>query len=86
MKEISVRELHARTGHWLREAAHYGEIQITSNGKRIAKLTPSAPLREVPYFARRKELPAFKKATAEKKFMGGTELTKALSEDREDRY
>jgi len=86
MKEISVRELHARTGHWLREAAHHGEIQVTSNGKRIAKITPSSPSRGVPYFARRKELPGFKKATAEKKFMGGTDLTKALSEDREDRY
>jgi prevent-host-death family protein len=86
MKEISVRELHARTGHWLREVRQHGEIQVTSNGKRVAKIIPSEPLQEVPYFARRKELPAFKKATADKKFVGATELTRALSEDREDRY
>jgi prevent-host-death family protein len=86
MKEISIRELHARTGHWLREAATYGEIQVTNNGERIAKIVPSAPRQRIPYFARRQETTAFKKATLENKFIGGTELTKAVSEDREDRY
>ena len=86
MKEITIRELHARTGHWLREAAQHGEIQVTSNGRRIAKILPSSTEEGIPYFTRRKELPAFKKATREKRFVGGTELTKALSEDREDRY
>jgi two-component system sensor histidine kinase SenX3 len=32
MKTISIRELHAKTGGWVRQAVHYGEIAVTDHG------------------------------------------------------
>ena len=62
--QISIRDLHARTGHFVRKA---GEVSIivTDNGKPVAEITPveAGRVKEdaVPYFARRKLLPGFKK-------------------------
>lgn len=38
MKAISIRELHARTGHWVRHAAANGGLTVTDNGTPIATL------------------------------------------------
>lgn len=85
MKEISVRELHSRTGHWLREVAKYGEIRVTNNGTPIAKLVPSTPALEVPYFARRKKSAAFERLERRGKLRGGRDATIGITEEREDR-
>ena len=85
MKEISVRELHARTGHWLREVAQYGEIHVTDNGKPLAKILPNSPVQEVPYFARRKRTAAFERLERTGRLEGGRDSTIGISEDREDR-
>lgn len=85
MKEISIRELHARTGYWLREVAQYGEIRVTDNGKPIAKLLPNPPIEEVPYFARRKKTAAFERLERSGRLRGGRDATIGISEDREDR-
>ncbi len=38
MKTISIRELHERTGHWVRTAHREGAITVTDRGRRIAVL------------------------------------------------
>lgn len=38
MKTISIRELHAKTGHWVRHAASRGPVVVTDRGRRVAAL------------------------------------------------
>jgi antitoxin (DNA-binding transcriptional repressor) of toxin-antitoxin stability system len=42
MKTISIRELHHKTGEWVRSAARFGEIHVSERGKTIAKIVPQA--------------------------------------------
>lgn len=62
--QISVRQLHARTGHYLRKAA-VSPVIVTDNGKPLAEIRGAIPDqaggREVPYFSRRQFRPGFKK-------------------------
>ncbi len=83
MKTISIRELHSKTGEYVRKAARLGEIYITDHGRTIARIVPEAEKPEVPYFARRKLSPGFKAIMH--KLKGGTDSTILISEDREDR-
>lgn len=84
MKSISIRELHEKTGRYVRKVSEVGEIYITDHGKRVAKIVPEQEIPEVPYFARRKLTPKFKAIMH--KLKGGTDSTILISEDREDRY
>ncbi len=85
MKTVSIRELHERTGEYVRQVAKSGEIYVTDRGRTVARLLPEHDAAEVPYFARRKLTPAFRKLMASGKLQGGTDSTRAISEDREDR-
>src|SRR5215475_4206228 len=38
MKTISIRELHLKTGRWVRHAASRGPIVVTDRGRRVAAL------------------------------------------------
>ena len=40
MKTISIRELHLKTGQWVRHAASRGPIVVTDRGRRVASLQP----------------------------------------------
>ena len=40
MKTISIRELHLKTGQWVRHAASRGPIVVTDRGRRVAALHP----------------------------------------------
>jgi antitoxin (DNA-binding transcriptional repressor) of toxin-antitoxin stability system len=84
MKVISIRELHERTGQWVRLVRRHGEIVVTDRGEAVARLTPEAPRQEAPYFARRVWSPAFRRLAASGKLARGTDSTVAISEDRED--
>lgn len=44
--EIPIRELHARTGHFVRLAARHNEIVVTERGKPAARLSPLVPTAE----------------------------------------
>jgi prevent-host-death family protein len=81
MKTISIRELHEKTGKYVRKVAEAGEIYITDRGKTVAKLVSQPPEHEVPYFARRKLNPEFKAIMD--KLKGGTDSTIIISEDRD---
>jgi prevent-host-death family protein len=80
MKTISIRELHARTGAWVREAERAGEIAITDRGRVVARILPAAGLGSVPYFARRRLLPEYQ--AFEGTLGGGTDSTDIVSDDR----
>lgn len=43
MKTISIRELHLKTGRWVRAAASRGPIVVTDRGRRVAALQPLDP-------------------------------------------
>jgi len=85
MKIISIRELHEKTGQWVRLARRHGEILVTDRGAAVARLSPESPRMEVPYFARRVLLPAFRRMAASGRPSSGTDSTAAISEDRNDR-
>jgi prevent-host-death family protein len=87
MKTISIRELHARTGELVRQAARHGEIRVTDSGRVVAKIVPETERAEVPYFARRRYVSSRIKKLIETGLLGGggTDSTVAISEDREDR-
>jgi prevent-host-death family protein len=84
MKTITIRELHTKTGEWVREAARHGHILVTDNGRTIAKIVPETGDAAAPYFARRKASVAFRKLDASGKTGRGTDVTQLISRDRED--
>jgi antitoxin (DNA-binding transcriptional repressor) of toxin-antitoxin stability system len=86
MKTVTIRELHSRTGQLVREAAQHGEIRVTDSGQVIAKIVPESEPAEVPYFARRKMSPAFRRLYLNGRLgAAGTDVTQLISNDREDR-
>jgi prevent-host-death family protein len=40
MKSVTIRELHLRTGLWVRHAATHGPVIVTDRGRRVAALQP----------------------------------------------
>jgi len=86
MKTISIAELHERTGEYVRQAAESGGIYVTDRGRTVAKIVPEPKGSGVPYFARRKLTPAFRRLMESGKLRGGRNSTETISEDREDRY
>ena len=81
VKTISIRQLHDKTGEWVRKAAKLGEIHVSERGRTIAKIIPQAPAHEVPYFARRKLSRRFRAIM--EKLEGGADSTQIISEDRD---
>ena len=85
MKTITIRQLHERTGEYIRKAAEAGEIYVTYRGKTVARIVPEHGDIKTPYFARRKLTPAFRKLMKGGKLRGGTDATQIVSEDRDRR-
>ncbi len=84
MKTISIRQLHEKTGQWVRLVHRHGEIVVTDRGQAIARITPEAAGPERPYFARRVLLPAFRRLATTGKLSRGTDSTLAISDDRDE--
>ena len=83
MKTISIRDLHEKTGEWVRRAEQQGEILVTDRGRIVAKILPESVQRDTPYFSRRKISPAFRRLMHRGKLSGGTDLTQIISGDRD---
>ena len=83
MKKISIRDLHEKTGEYVRSAAEADEIYVTDRGRTVAKIVPQQELPEVPYFARRRLTPGFRKLMKSGKLRGGTDSTQIVSEERD---
>ena len=91
--QISIRDLHARTGHFVRKAAS-APIVVTDNGKAVAEISPISPdtvrIRRSSgksYWASRQVHPAFRKlmeSGALKPKPRGKPLDEILDEIRAD--
>lgn len=80
MKTISIRELHEKTGEWVRLAEAHEQIIITERGRPVAALAPFRTVAKANRFRGRKLLPAYKKLSG--KLSGGTDSGTILSEER----
>ncbi len=81
MRKISIRELHDETGRWVREAARVDELVVTERGRPIATIVPyREPPNGNPFRARRLR-PGY--AALLGRLRGGTDSTRAVSEDRD---
>jgi prevent-host-death family protein len=82
--EIPIRELHARTGHFVRKAAENMRVVITDNGKPIAQIQPLPEHAKgetgSPKWKNRKLVPGYA-AIMNKRFPGDS--TRFISEDRD---
>lgn len=54
MKTISIRDLHEKTGEWVRRSVTLGPITVTDHGKAIAQIVPMAAQTAINPFANRK--------------------------------
>lgn len=83
MKTISIKELHDKTGHWLRRVKAEGEVVVTERGSPVARmLPPAAPLAGNP-FAKRKLLRGV--ARIMQRPIDGPDSTAVISEMRDGR-
>jgi prevent-host-death family protein len=80
MKEISIRELHRRTGAWVREARKYGSILIRDRSRPVAKLIPIDEEPAVNVFENWR--PRKKFAAALDRPVGGTPVEEIIGQDR----
>lgn len=80
MKSVSIRELHTRTGHYVRAAA-LSPIEVTDRGRTVARLVPATELPRAVRFSERKLLPGFRRLL--EKPMGGTDSSEIISQDRD---
>ena len=81
MKEISIRELHRRTGAWVREARKYGAILIRDRRTPVAKLVPVNEEPALNVFENWK--PRKKFAAALDRPVGGTLVEELIGQDRD---
>jgi prevent-host-death family protein len=61
MKEISVRDLHLKTGDWVRKVSIERRIVISERGVPVATLIPFEPAHKATPFAKRRLLQEFVK-------------------------
>ena len=84
--QVSVRELHARTGHYIRKAAARQRVIVTDHGKAVAEIQPlvrESGAEDNP-FKRRVLLPGFAKLM--NRSMGGADSTQIVSEGRDREF
>ena len=80
MKEISIRELHRRTGAWVRSTHKHGPILIRDRNTPVARLVPvtGEPPRNLFEFWK----PLKKFAAALERPVGGTPVEDIIGQDR----
>jgi len=83
MKTISIRELHEKTGEWIRQAERHGEILVTDRGRTIARILAHTGQGGQPYFSRRTMLPPFRRLLDRGRLRGGADSTPGISADRD---
>jgi antitoxin (DNA-binding transcriptional repressor) of toxin-antitoxin stability system len=81
MKTISIRELHERTGAWVRKAVELGAIIVAERGKPLARLEPVPDVRSANPFRARRVRPGY--ARLRGKLGRATDSTAMISEDRD---
>lgn len=87
---ISIRELHAHTGHYVRKATEDRRVVITDHGKAVAELVPSGSgfTNGVNPWTTRELRPEFDRAMRRGAFRprpGDRDIMNLISDDREGR-
>jgi antitoxin (DNA-binding transcriptional repressor) of toxin-antitoxin stability system len=83
MKTISIRELHLKTGTWVKRAGELGSIIVTERGRPVARLEALVEGRRKNRFLTRSLRPGYKRLMG--KLTGGTDSVGLVSEDRDGR-
>ena len=81
MKSISIRELHEKTGQWLRKSEEVGSITVTDRGKAIARIVPVDAPSETNLFSVRKLRRGYARMLGS--LNRGKDSTTSVSEDRD---
>lgn len=81
MKSISIRELHEKTGDWVRRSGKLGAIIVTDRGKAVAQIVPVEAASSINPFAARKLRRGYARLLG--KLKGGTDSAQSVSEDRD---
>jgi prevent-host-death family protein len=80
MKSISIRELHEKTGDWVRSSNEHGVIIVTDRGKANARIVPVEALSVTNPFTARKLRRGY--AHLMGNLNKGTDSTDSVSKDR----
>ena len=83
MKSISIKDLHDKTGHWLRRVKAEGELIVTERGTPVARMLPPAKVSAGNPFARRKLLRGI--AALMQRPIGGPDSAEIVSSMRDGR-
>jgi len=83
MKTVSIKELHEKTGEWLRRVRVEGEVIVTDRGTPIARMLPPARETQASPFAKRKLLRGV--ARLIERPLGGPESAEVIATMRDDR-
>ena len=83
MKTISIKELHDKTGHWLRQVRAQGEVIVTERGTPVVRMLPPAKGAAGNPFARRKLLRGV--AAIMRRPLGGPDSAEIISSMRDGR-
>jgi prevent-host-death family protein len=78
MKEISIRDLHLKTGDWVRKVSSEQRIVISERGVPVATLIPFEPAHKATPFAKRQLVHGFAKLPTI-----GHDSTEYISSDRD---
>jgi prevent-host-death family protein len=81
MKTISIRELHQRTGAWVRRAVELGAITVTDRGRPLVRIASVAAERQRNSFQGRRLRPGY--ARLRGKLGGGTDSAVIVSQQRD---
>jgi antitoxin (DNA-binding transcriptional repressor) of toxin-antitoxin stability system len=83
MKSISIRELHLKTGVWVKRAAEVGPITVTERGRPVARLEAITEPSRQNRFLTRKLRPGYRRLQG--KLTGGSDSVAIVSENRDGR-
>jgi antitoxin (DNA-binding transcriptional repressor) of toxin-antitoxin stability system len=83
MKTISIRELHLKTGTWVKRAGELGSIIVTERGRPVARLEAVVDGRRTNRFLTRSLRPGYKRLMG--KLTGGADSVALVSEGRDGR-
>ena len=81
MTSISIRELHEKTGEWVRRSGKLGTITVTDRGKAVARIVPVEAASAINLFSVRKLRRGY--ARMRGSLNRGTDSTQLVSEDRD---
>ena len=85
MKQVSLRQLHEKTGTLIRSARRLGGLIVTDRGAPIARIEPIEARAAQNPFRTRKVLPAYERLLRSSRLGRGTESTQIVSDDRDER-